>query len=329
MQPSETLPAGRQASNKRPASERVGLALAETEAATAAVEHMRAAEVAGVRQVWMNQTPTAPDTLTVLAAAAVRTTTIRLGTAVVPTYPRHPLALAQQALALFDLAPERLRLGVGPSHLPIIEGVYGLPMPSPLAHLREYVTVLRAALWQGQVDYRGRFYQVQVSMPRTPRTPILISALREKAFHLAGELADGAISWMCPVPYLLEKALPALQAGAAKSGRPAPPLVAHLPVALGQDRQAMRAVARQQLGAYGRLPFYVQMFAEAGFPVASDGTMSDALLDSLVVFGDEATIAARLADLLAQGLDEVLVKPLPVARPEDERARLARLLGQL
>ena len=290
---------------------------------------MRAAEVAGVRQVWMNQTPTAPDTLTVLAAAAVRTTTIRLGTAVVPTYPRHPLALAQQALALFDLAPERLRLGVGPSHLPIIEGVYGLPMPSPLAHLREYVTVLRAALWQGQVDYRGRFYQVQVSMPRTPRTPILISALREKAFHLAGELADGAISWMCPVPYLLEKALPALQAGAAKSGRPAPPLVAHLPVALGQDRQAMRAVARQQLGAYGRLPFYVQMFAEAGFPVASDGTMSDALLDSLVVFGDEATIAARLADLLAQGLDEVLVKPLPVARPEDERARLARLLGQL
>ncbi len=319
MQPSETLPAGRQASNKRPASERVGLALAETEAATAAVEHMRAAEVAGVRQVWMNQTPTAPDTLTVLAAAAVRTT----------TYPRHPLALAQQALALFDLAPERLRLGVGPSHLPIIEGVYGLPMPSPLAHLREYVTVLRAALWQGQVDYRGRFYQVQVSMPRTPRTPILISALREKAFHLAGELADGAISWMCPVPYLLEKALPALQAGAAKSGRPAPPLVAHLPVALGQDRQAMRAVARQQLGAYGRLPFYVQMFAEAGFPVASDGTMSDALLDSLVVFGDEATIAARLADLLAQGLDEVLVKPLPVARPEDERALLARLLGQL
>jgi alkanesulfonate monooxygenase SsuD/methylene tetrahydromethanopterin reductase-like flavin-dependent oxidoreductase (luciferase family) len=153
--------------------------------------------------------------------------------------------------------------------------------------------------------------------------------LREKAFHLAGELADGAISWMCPVPYLLEKALPALQAGAARSGRPAPPLVAHLPVALGQDRQAMRAAARQQLGALGRLPFYAQMFAEAGFPVASDGTMSDALLDSLVVFGDEATIAARLADLLAQGLDEVLVKPLPVARPEDEQARLARLLGQL
>jgi F420-dependent oxidoreductase-like protein len=267
--------------------------------------------------------------LTVLAAAAVRTTTIRLGTAIVPTYPRHPLALAQQALALGDLAPERLRLGVGPSHRPFIEGIYGLPMPSPLAHLREYVTVLRAALWQGQVDYQGRFFRVQVSLPRTPRTPILISALGEKAFHLAGELADGAISWMCPVPYLLEQALPALQAGAAKSGRPTPPLVAHLPVALGQDRQAIRAAARQQLGGYRQFPFYVQMFAEAGFPVASDGTMSDALLDSLVVFGDEAIIAARLTDLLAQGLDEVHVKPLLMARPEDEQARLARLLRQL
>ena len=85
----------------------------------------------------------------------------------------------------------------------------------------------------------------------------------------------------------------------------------------------------QQLGGYGQCPFFAQMFAEAGFPVASDGTMADALLDSLVIFGDEASIAARLADLLAQGLDEVLVKPVPVARPADEQARLARLLGQL
>jgi alkanesulfonate monooxygenase SsuD/methylene tetrahydromethanopterin reductase-like flavin-dependent oxidoreductase (luciferase family) len=151
-------------------------------------------------------------------------------------------------------------------------------MPSPLAHLREYVTVLRAALWQGQVHHQGRFYQIQASMPRTPRTPILISALREKAFHLAGALADGALSWVCPVPYLLERALPALRAGAAQSGRTEPPLVAHIPVVLSQDRQAVRAVARQQSGAYGRLPFVVQMFAEAGFPVAADGTLSDALL---------------------------------------------------
>jgi alkanesulfonate monooxygenase SsuD/methylene tetrahydromethanopterin reductase-like flavin-dependent oxidoreductase (luciferase family) len=81
------------------------------------------------------------------------TSSIRMGTSIAPTYPRHPLALAMQALS--DLAPERLRLGVGPSHRPTIEGVYGLPMPKPLEHLREYVAVLRAALWQGQVDQKG------------------------------------------------------------------------------------------------------------------------------------------------------------------------------
>jgi len=191
------------------------------------------------------------------------------------------------------------------------------------------MAVLRAALWEGKVDHRGRFYTVKARLPRTPRTPILISALREGAFRLAGEVADGAIPWMCPVPYLLEKAIPALQAGAAQSGRPVPPLLGHVPVALSQDRQAALAAARRQIGGYGRVPFYANMFADAGFPVSPDGVMSDALIDSLVVSGDEAAIASRLAELLAAGLDEVLVMQVLVADPEGEQARLMRLLGQL
>lgn len=220
-------------------------------------------------------------------------------------------------------------LGIGPSHAPIIEGVYGLPMTTPLEHLREYVSVLRAALWEGKVDHHGRFYTIKTTLPRTPRTPILISALREGAFRLAGEVADGAISWVCPVLYLLEKALPALRSGAAKSGRPVPPLVAHIPVALGHDRQTVLAAARKQLGRYRRLPFYANMFADAGFPVSLDGTMSDALIDSLVVSGNEAAITERLVGLLAAGLDELLVMPIGVADPAGEQARLARLIGQL
>src|SRR5215218_3081643 len=117
--------------------ERVGLVIYGADA-RAAVEAIVAAEAAGVRQIWMTQGGTSPDTLAIFAAAAARTSTIRLGTAIVPTYPRHPLALAQQALAVADLAPGRLRLGIGPSHRPTIEGTYGLPMPAPLAHLREY-----------------------------------------------------------------------------------------------------------------------------------------------------------------------------------------------
>jgi len=94
----------------------------------------------------MGQPPNLPDALTTFAAAAAKTSTIRLGTSIVPTYPRHPLILAQQALALYDIAPGRLRLGIGPSHRSIIEDTYGLQQRTPLAHLREYVEVLRAAL---------------------------------------------------------------------------------------------------------------------------------------------------------------------------------------
>ena len=307
--------------------ERIGLAIFGPDA-NAVVSSIVAAEAAGIQQIWMTQSTPLPDTLTIFAAASMKTTHIRMGTSIVPTYPRHPLALSQQALTLGDLAPNRLRLGVGPSHRPIIEGVYGLPMPSPLENLREYVSVLRATLWEGNVDFHGRFYNVKSTFPRTPRTPILISALREGAFHLAGEISDGAISWVCPVPYLLDKALPALRAGAEKSGRTAPPLVAHIPVALSQDRQAVIAASRKQLGRYGRLPFYASMFADAGFPV-SDGNMSDALFDSLVVSGDEATVTSRLAELLSKGLDELLVMPITVANAEDEQTRLARLIGQM
>jgi alkanesulfonate monooxygenase SsuD/methylene tetrahydromethanopterin reductase-like flavin-dependent oxidoreductase (luciferase family) len=141
-------------SSLRSTRERVGLVVDGTNAA-AAVKTVAAAEAAGVRQIWMVQSPWSPDILTTLAAAATKTSTIRLGTSIVPTYPRHPLVMAQQAWSLYDIAPGRLRLGIGPSHQSIIEGIYGLPQTTPLAHLREYVNVLRTVLWEGKVDHHG------------------------------------------------------------------------------------------------------------------------------------------------------------------------------
>ncbi len=328
MQQDSTAPITKETSAQRPLRERIGLVVSGTDT-KAAVAAIVAAEAAGVQQIWMTQGSPLPDTLTTFAAAAVQTSTIRLGTAVVPTYPRHPLALAQQVLALADLAPDRVRLGVGPSHRPVIEGVYGLAMPTPMEHLREYVGILRSALWDGKVDATGRFYTVKATLPRTPHTPILISALREGAYYVAGEVADGAISWVSPVPYLLNKAFPALRAGAGRAGRAVPPLIAHIPVALSQDRPAVLAAARKQLGRYGRLPFYASMFAEAGFPVAEGGVMSDELLNSLVVSGGEADVAARLTALVTEGLDELLVMPIAVADPVEEQTRLAGVVGQL
>src|SRR6059058_1353400 len=141
MQQLSASPSSSSASHPSPRS-RVGVVIEARETA-AAITAIVDAEAAGVEQIWMTQSPPTLDILTLFAAVATRTTHIRMGTSIVPTYPRHPLILAQQALTVSDIAPGRLRLGVGPSHRPTIEGVYGLQHAAHLAHLREYVAVLR------------------------------------------------------------------------------------------------------------------------------------------------------------------------------------------
>ena len=325
-----TKDSGLQASpSRQPTRERVGLVIDGTNAA-ATVKTVAAAEAAGVRQIWMAQPPFWPDTLTTLAAAAIKTSTVRLGTSIVPTYPRHPLVMAQQALSLYDIAPSRLRLGIGPSHQAIIEGIYGLPQPAPLAHLREYVNVLRTALWEEKVDHHGKFFNVKVSMSHTAQIPVLISTLGMKAFQLAGEIADGALSWVCPVPYLIRTGIPALRtAAAAANRRSVPPLVAHVPVALSQDRHSVLAAGHQLLDMYAKFPFYAKMFADAGFPLTVGQMISDSLIDSLIVSGNEDTVVARFTELLAAGLDELMVTLVPIKDAVDEFTRLMHLIGQL
>src|SRR5690606_26750398 len=121
-----------------------------------------------------------------------------------------------------------------------------LTMNKPLEHLREYLAVLRGLLWEGAIDFSGTHFRARARLPdgvEPPRTPLPISALRAGAFRLAGEIADGAISWVCPVPYLVNTARPALEEGAKAAGRPTPPLIGHVPVALSEDREAVRAAA--------------------------------------------------------------------------------------
>lgn len=311
-----------------PLRERVGLAVARLATPTL-VKTIVAAEEAGVRQLWSTQSPLQPDTLTAFAAAAVQTRAIRLGSAIIPTYPRHPLTMAAQALALNELAPGRLRLGLGSSHRPIIEGMYGLELVKPLEYLREYVEIVRAALWNGKVEHQSHFFTVKGTLPNTAPLPVLTSVLREQAFKLAGEISDGALSWLCPVPYLLHRGLPALRAGAQMQGRPTPPLVAHVLAALSEDRPAVIEATRERIQSYGRLPFYAAMFADAGHPVDTQGAMSDALIESLVIFGSPAAITERFKELLASGLDELLVMHIPVQHEERELHQLMHLIASL
>ncbi|MEX1103218.1 MAG: LLM class flavin-dependent oxidoreductase, partial [Dehalococcoidia bacterium] len=118
------------------------------------VEGIVAAEEAGIDAVWMTSGGVAPDPFAVLAAAAMKTERIKFGTSIVPTFPRHPLVMAQGAIAVDQLAPGRLRLGVGPSHKPTMEGMFGMEFERPLQHLREYLAILRALLQEGKVDFK-------------------------------------------------------------------------------------------------------------------------------------------------------------------------------
>jgi F420-dependent oxidoreductase-like protein len=297
----------------------VGVNLAEPTANETADQIVRA-EQAGIPAYWLTIGP--QDPMITFAAAAVRTSSILLGTSIVPTFPRHPLALAMQAIALAQLAPGRFRLGVGPSHQPTMESMWGIPFEKPLGHLREYVSVLRAALTTGEVATEGPRFRVHTKIVNPPQVPIMISALREPSFRLAGQIADGAISWVSPAAYLKDVAIPAIAEGARKAGRPAPPLIAHCFVVASEDEQAVREIAQQRASNYPRLPFYSAMFQGAGYPEAKDGTLSDRMIDAIVIHGNEEDIAGGLQTFVDAGAGEVIATVLPVGT--DRQASIDR-----
>lgn len=308
-------------------AERIGISIQGSSVAEL-LATIQEAEQAGVRQIWMTQGPSSFDAPTLYAAALARTERIRLGTSIVPASPRHPLVFAQQALTLEGVAPGRFRLGIGSSHRPIMRSTYGDALPKPLAQIREYLTVLRAALWQGSVDFKGEFLEAHVANFPQAHVSLLISALGEEAYKLAGELSDGALAWNCPPSYLLERALPALQAGADSAGRPRPALVAHSWIMLSDDIAAARAALRGTVQNYARLPFYRNMFIQAGFPLQDDGSVSDGLIDALLVAGKPDQVAQRLKELLDSGFDELLLSSV-ASNDAKQRSQLFELIGSL
>ncbi len=294
--------------------------------AAAIVNRIEEADEVGVDVAWMTSGGVSPDPLAVFAAAAGRTSRIRFGTSIVPTFPRHPLALAQSAVAVDSVAPGRLRLGVGPSHRPVIEGNFGLAFERPLEHLREYVTILKSLLGEGSVSFTGKRLRARAELPAPAHVEVLISALRAGAFRLAGELCDGAISWVCPMAHIRDVAEPAVREGASSAGRNPPPIVAHVPIVVSTDREAVRSASMRQFGFYPRLPFYSAMFQEAGFPEAADGSFSEAMADALIISGDEAAVADRLRGVAAFGAREIVASIIIL---DNDPAAYSRTLGFL
>lgn len=308
-------------------NERIGFSISGNDIAQllSTIQH---AEQSGVRQIWMTQGPTSLDALTVYAAAMGQTQSIRLGTSIVPTYPRHPIALMQQAFTVDAISPGRLRLGVGSSHRPIIERTYGDTMPRPLSHLKSYVSVLHQASHQGSVDVQDEWFTARASWPHAPHIPILVATLGESAYHQAGMIADGAISWNTPLSFLQHTAMPALAAGATANNRPRPPLVAHAWVSIHPDADAVIAATLQTVSGYARLPFYANMFAAAGYTV-KDGVVVPALAEALVIHGDAGAIRERVTQFFDAGIDEVLLTVVNVGDVADGQRRLFDIIGRM
>ena len=300
---------------------RFGIALHESGSART-LEALRRADALDVPVAWL--TSGGSEQMTLLAAAAATTRQICLGTAIVPTYPRHPVVLAQQVAVIEAVSPGRFILGVGPSHQPIVEGFFGIPFVRPLAHLREYVAILRQALEQGTVDFEGEFFKVHFPRTETARVPILISALREASFRVAGEISDGGISWICPASYLARVAMPALVQGAVTGGRQNPLLIGHCFVCVNTDREAVRADARERLALYPRLPFYQKMLALSGDEEAAAGHVSERMIDSVVVQGDATVCADGLRRFAEESRsDEVIVSLMAVGSDRDSQLEAA------
>ena len=287
------------------------------------------AEELGVDAVWMTTGGARLDSITVFAAAATSTQRIKFGTSIVPTFPRRPLVVAQQVQVVAQLAPGRFRLGLGPSHRPTMRAM-GIQMPNPLGHLREYLRIVKSLLQEGKVDFDGEHYQAHESIAEPVDVPVMASALQRGSFELCGAEADGAISWVCPLAYLRDTALPAMKKGADEAVRPVPPLIAHAPVCVHDNADEMRDAFREQFAMYPKLPFYRRMLISAGYPEAAETTWSDAMIDGLVLHGNEEQTARRIQQLLDIGASEVLLSPVLVGSDRGASLdRTLRLLGQV
>lgn len=293
------------------------------------VEGIVDADAAGLDTAWLTVGGVASDPFAVFASAAHRAERINFGTSIVPTFPRHPLAMAQGAMAVDQLAPGRLKLGVGPSHQPAIEGTWGIPFKKPLTHLREYVTILKAVLNEGTVDFDGELLQAHARIVAPTEVRVMISALREKAFRLSGELTDGGISWMAPASYIRDVALPAQLAGAQAAGRPKPPMIVHTPVVVCEDRSVVYEAAKRQFGFYQRLPYYSQMLQDAGFEEAAGTEFTERMADALIVSGSETEVAERVQALPQFGVDEMLAAIVQLPDDPEAHQRTLRVLGEI
>jgi F420-dependent oxidoreductase-like protein len=286
------------------------------------IEQAVEAEAAGFTSLWF---PSAVlgDPLAAIAVAGRATSSIELGTAVLQTYTAHPLLTAARVASVSaTIDRPGLVLGMGPSHDRAVEGMYGLSYSHVGRHTEEYTRIVVAALRGDDVQVDGSDFRVHVGNPPAAPfpVPVLLGALAPRMLRVAGEVADGTITWMANREALESHVVPRIRAAAAAAGRPEPRIVVGLPVAVHDDVDAARNDAARQYGLYGELPNYARILRAGGLERSADAC----------IVGDEESVAAQLRALVDAGATDVWAATFAVgAERKASRARTRALLEQL
>jgi F420-dependent oxidoreductase-like protein len=259
------------------------------------------------------------DAIATLAIVGRETERIELGTAVVPTYPRHPIAMAQAALTAGAASNGRFTLGLGLSHKLVIEDLMGMSYAKPLRHMREYLTVLGELLAGRPAKFAGEEFRVNLGLqvPGAKPVPVLVAALGEQMLRLTGRLADGTILWMTGPKTIESHVAPTLFGAAKEAGRPQPRIVANLPVALTNQPDAARAWVAQNFAIYGSLPSYRAMLDREGAAGPADVTLA----------GDEKALDQALGRLRDLGVSD-FAGAIAAVDPETGKRTLEYLASQ-
>jgi F420-dependent oxidoreductase-like protein len=283
------------------------------------------AEAEGFTSIWYPSSAGAGDPLAVMALAGRATSAIELGTAVLVSYACHPVLQANRANAAASAigAAGRLTLGVGPSHRVVVESRLGLPYDTPGQHTDEYVQILTGLLRGAEVSFAGSQYRVAagpLSLPDGAEIPVLVGALGSRLLRVAGAHTAGTILWMANATAIDTHVAPVIRKAAADAGRPAPRIVAGLPVAVHDDVAEARSAGAALYKAYGSLPNYQRILAHGGIADPAEA----------VIVGDEDSVAAQLRALFEAGATDVWAAPFPVGDdPAGSRARTRALLAGL
>lgn len=254
----------------------------------------------GFASVWTSQIFRL-DALTAIAVAAREVPGIEFGTGVVPTYPRHPMTLAIQAMTTQAVAAGRLTLGIGLSHQMVVEGMWGYDFSKPARHMREYLSALLPLVAGEAVNFEGETLKCvgQVDNPKGAGVPVLLAALAPRMLELAGSLCDGTVTWMTGPETIESHIAPSLRAAADKAGRPEPRVVMCLPVAVTDDVAAARESAAKTFAIYGHLPSYRAMLDREGAAGPAD----------VAIAGTEEEVADRVASMASRGVTDFIATP--------------------